>query len=310
MTYYKQNQRKNRMKKHIVRGLLSIGLLLVGAGCFDATTTVLIKKDGSGYIDDTMYMSAAASQMIAGMMAGMGGGGGASAAGAGDMPLEPEKYKAKALKMGEGVKYVSAKRMTKQDGSKGVRVLYSFEDINKIKVSQNPDAPSGPGGPGGPGGRMQPKDKEEKPESPITFSFVPGNTAKLTINMPPPDKSEPEKMPEREEGSGMNMGGGMPGGEQMMNAMFTGMRIRLMVKVDGEITDTNGSYVHSGVKSGKKCYLTLFDMDIGKLLGNPEHMKKLQALGKNKDISAAKDALKEIPGVKVETEQKIEVTFK
>ena len=45
--------------------------------------------------------------------------------------------KKQALKMGEGVEYVSSKPL-ERDGKLGHFVIYSFKDITKIKVDENP----------------------------------------------------------------------------------------------------------------------------------------------------------------------------
>ena len=83
-----------------------------------------------------------------------------------------------------------------------------------------------------------------------------------------------------------------------------------MIRVDGEITETNASHVKKGSKSGKKCYVTLYDMDVGSLLANPEHMAKLSSLGQGSDIAAAKEVLKGLPGITVETEPTVKISFK
>lgn len=258
---------------------------------------------------------------MAGMMGGMMGeeGGAAAPPEPQKMPLEIDKYKAKAAKMGDGVTYVSAKNVEK-DGSQGVRVVYKFEDITTLQVSTSPDTPSQGGGMG-----MGEAEAEAEPEPPVTFGFKPGKRATLTVNIPhDADAGADDGMGGMDEDFGgleedfedmegdVEMGGapgGMEGGEEMMKMMFAGMRMRMLVKVMGDITDSNATYIQKGSKSGKRNFVTLFDMKIGDLLSNPENFMKLEALGPESDLATAKEALKGIPGIKIETEQQVEITF-
>lgn len=285
--------------------------LMSAAGCIDSTTTVIVKKDGTGFITETTYMKTQMMGQMMGQMADeMGGEGSVSiseSSGKG-MKIDEAKYKAKAVKMGEGVTYCKATQVKNDVGSEGVQVIYKFTDINKIKISQNPDGP----GDGASGGGMM--ESEEPASNPITFSFTPGDVAKLTVKMPAPPAASEQADTEMNEGDLVmeeaEMGPDDAQGMAMMKAMFTGMRVRMMIKVEGEITDTNASFTYSGSKSGKKCFVSLFDMNIGKLMENPENMAKLQALGPGSDISAAKEALKDIDGIKVETEPVVNISFK
>lgn len=38
---------------------LGMAVLLTTTGCIDATTTIIVQKDGSGYVTESVYMSAA-----------------------------------------------------------------------------------------------------------------------------------------------------------------------------------------------------------------------------------------------------------
>ena len=80
---------------------------------------------------------------------------------------------------------------------------------------------------------------------------------------------------------------------QQMAPMFAGMRLTLMVMVDGDIKETNASY-----RSGKKAnLLTVMDVPMDKMLANPQAMK-IMANDKDPDQYKKIDALK-IEGVKM-----------
>ena len=56
-----------------VRVAAILAALTITCGCMEVTTVVAVKKDGSGTITETMYMSPAFQAMMEQMMAGMGG---------------------------------------------------------------------------------------------------------------------------------------------------------------------------------------------------------------------------------------------
>ena len=59
------------MKK--LMSCLALAGLLATTGCIDNSVLVALNRDGSGYVIETTYMSAAAMEMMSGMMEGEGG---------------------------------------------------------------------------------------------------------------------------------------------------------------------------------------------------------------------------------------------
>jgi hypothetical protein len=217
------------------------------------------------------------------------------------MEINEDECKAKAKELGEGVTFVSAKEVTKDDGSKGKQVTYAFKDVSKIKVS--PDSDVGDSMGGGMGGGMGPEEKEVE-KAPIKFCYAKG---KLTINMPKqgeekaeagatPDSSpSPAMTPEEKQQMQMQL--------QMMKPMFDGMRIAVKVEVDGKIKDTNASHVADDK------VITLFNMDFGKIMNNAEAFEKLAAMGNEQDVTKVGEQLKDFEGIQVETEETVNVSF-
>lgn len=269
------------MSKRTLTVLCLVAVLAVASGCMEVKMTVSVKKDGSGTYTETMLMNAQATQM----MAGMGGEQG------GDMfKIEPEKCKEKAKQMGEGTKYVSAKKVTK-NGWSGLETTYSFTDIRKFKLVQDPDMgmPSGPA-------------DAEVEQKPITFDFVKGGKPTLVVNLPQPDASETTEPPETTPTASMD---DIPAEQMaMMQQMYKGFRFMTTIEVDGKISKTNASHVND-----KKNIVTILDMNIGELMSNKEHMKVLMSMGQTKDMEVAKQKLKGIPAIKVETEKKVSIRF-
>ncbi len=118
------------MIRHALRFTCVLALLLT-SGCIDATTVVSVKKDGSGSVFDVVFIGKRLQQMVQQMSTAMGGE--AAADQSANPLMDIEKYKAQAVTMGEGVRFISAKELKKTDGTIGVGVVYAFEDIRKLR---------------------------------------------------------------------------------------------------------------------------------------------------------------------------------
>lgn len=293
----------------LVRSLLVITLAFELMGCINSTTTVTVASDGSGTIEERSIMTAAAVNMMKQFAQGLGqalGGDDNSPASGNPMLQENADYTKRAARLGDGVKFVSAEEITDESGGKGALVRYAFEDIRKVQLTQK-DAMSamdtmksrmpGPGQiPGLPG---QP---EEEKDDPITFEFESGNVASLKVNVPRPDE---EKSGKSGETPGTASTRPQPGPAELAQAkqILGNMGFALVVKVDGEIVESNATYQDGNAT-------TLFSMDFGKMLDSPESFLKLQALGDEKDFDKIKESLTDIPGMKFETSETVEVRFK
>jgi hypothetical protein len=92
---------------------LLLASALAFAGCMQVTTTVDVKKDGSGSVTETLFMS----PQFTAMMAGMGGG---------QMkknPVDRAQYEARVAEMGEGVTLESVDDVKAADGREGTKEI-------------------------------------------------------------------------------------------------------------------------------------------------------------------------------------------
>lgn len=287
-----------KARRCILIGVLALVFL---TGCIDSTTVVAVKKDGSGIVMETVFINPALSMMADQMMGGFAKSLGDSSETPGSTVLEIAKYKSKALKMGEGVRYVSAKEQTRKDGTKGVQVVYEFDDIRNLKVESDPDTPDAEGM----SEMMRERSKKEDDDDPITFNFTQGRTSRLTINLPKSEKKEIEKteQPKKKENASGKMAQ-----MAMFKQFFQGFRVRVMIKiVDGEIIRTNAYHVE---KIKDNPYVTLFDLDFGKILSMAEKDGNIAMLEEIQDIDAARKFLKNIPGIKIEPSDRVEIEFR
>ena len=287
-----------RKQSLLVFSILAVAIL---CNCIDSTTIIAVKKDGSGLVMETVYVNPAIQMMIQQMLGGLA----KSMDVESDedkpatLPLEIEKYKEKATRMGSGVTFVSAKETQRKDGAPGIEVVYAFEDIRTLKWSEEPENPTSESM--GPMMASEPEEEEDR----VTFDFIPGATSKLIIQLPK-DKDEeldsiktskPSQKPEMELGQA-----------ELAKQFLQGFRARAMIRlVDGHIVQTNASYVKK-VKGND--YVTLFDMNMGELLKAEEHIQEFQSLEEIRDISTARRLLKGVPGFQIEPADRIEIQFR
>lgn len=264
-------------------------LLLLFAGCIESETVVSVKKDGSGTI--TLKV------LISNELAKMANSFGASLSddtvkgNSTDFTLIDEaSLKSAAGKMGSGVTFVSAAPYSTET-AEGYIATYTFKDINTIKIDQNPsdNVPSQPG------------HKKKAPTENLKFHFKKGKKSVLTIIQPQPESLQKESS---STGSTAKIAeeGDSEQKLQAINQMFGGMHIAIFVEVDGKITKTNADFVE-----GPR--ITLLNMSFDKLLANSE---KLQAFAQSdqNSIEEVKELVKNVPGVKVETQKEVIIEFK
>ena len=265
--------------KALIKILPILFIILSLTGCIDVQYKMNLKSDGSGTIVETVYMNTATVQMIKGFMAMSGD----STKQEEFSLLDEVELRNEAIQLGEGVKYVSGEEL-KDNGREGYRAIYEFEDVNKIKMDQDisDKAPSMGG------------ENEETPEDDITFRFTKGDPATLIIFMPKEDEEngfEDDSAVEED----------VEEWTEEMKTMMKDFRISIQIDVDGDLVETNASYVDGST-------ITIMEMSFNELLKDPEQFKKLKNLD-DASYEETKELLKDIPGIKFETNEKVEVVF-
>ncbi len=272
--------------------LIAIGtfLLFLLSGCFHIERVINVDKDGSGTIEETVLMTQQFIDQMKQMAAGFGGGK------VQDKTDESEYHDVDALerdayKMGENVKYITSKPI-KKDGKLGYSVTYSFTDISKLTIDENPsDKMMGSSGMGA--------DKQD-----MVFKFKKGKTSELTIIFPQVDDDEygeEYEVVEYEEEE-ENVSTVSDEDIEMMKAMYAGMKISVKVIVDGKIIDTNATHTD-------KNEVTLTDMDFDVIMENAE---AFQVLVGSKDLSDEdlKKSMKNFKGFKADLNEEVVIKFK
>ena len=275
------------MKKLLI-SLLIFSVVLAIAGCIDVKTKIKVNKDGSGTIEETMLMSSEMVQMMKQFMSGFG----ADSTNTQEFNLyNEEELKNKASDYGEGVQFLSGKEL-KRDGREGYAAIYSFADLNKLRFDQNPDSKMPEG--------VEAAEQEPVQKEYITFKFDRNDGSEITINMPPASK-ESEKTDLTIDTGDTSTDSLNTGDLSKLTAMLKDFNISLVVETDGEIKETNASYVD-------KSSVTLFDLNFNLLLNDPEKLKALKKINAG-NIEEVKDLLKDVTGIKIETNNPVKIKF-
>jgi hypothetical protein len=260
-----------------MRSVRLLGVLLTTfslTACLNSTTLVKLKPDGSGTVEQTTLMNMAA---LKGMLP-------PGAAGQNQGPMmNKADLERTAQRMGKGVRLMSTEPIKGANGFEGTKAIFSFDDINQIQISQDPNVNADALGGG-------------KPESPVKFTFTknPSGTSTLTININDRQvgdatKEKPE-MPERGDMPDLTN----PMIMNMIKTMFDGFKINIDLEVAGSIVKTNADYV-----SGSR--LTLLEMDMVALLSDEAKLRALQGkIGPGASFSEVKPYLKDIKGIKID----------
>jgi hypothetical protein len=288
------------MKRFIACAVPILAAALLLCGCLNIKTTVKVKKDGSGQITQVFLLSSA----LSGMMNSEASTDFDTESGEGEAVSEEEEAPASsdarsdmidkdklaehAKEMGEGVELVSVEPYTEGDFS-GYRAVYSFKDINKLKMNQNPAElmPSD-----AVGGVAQQTEKEL-----ISFSFKKGSPSALTINMPPIDEKNAKKQKSKADAEEMDQAT-----LEMMKEFYKDMRIIMDVEVEGSITDTNAQYKQGAV-------ITLMDLDFNAILADDKLFTSLSN-SKVDTLEQMKALVKGVKGLKIELARSINIKFK
>ncbi len=272
-----------------LRSTLLCLLLAFSAGCLDVTTVVNVNKDGSGFVSETTYVSSSFESMMKDTLVQLG------MEDAPALQINEEAFRKRAIEMGSDVMFRKAEEISK-DGRAGIRVIYTFDDINYLRIKTEPQPPLPPGATA---------TKEGTEETPITFRFEEGDIATLTVLLPQANSDDTwDPM------TSASVASPDDAELEQIRQIFEGFRVRLILRVDGEITDTDASFVHLNKKTNKRNLVTLLNMDVGALLSDEERFRELATAGPVQDLRAAKQLLEGFPGISIEDQEEIHISFK
>jgi hypothetical protein len=259
---------------------------LVLCSCLEVKQNIVVNSDGSGKIIETVMMSKAMLKELNNIFAGLGSDKGKKSEKI-DI-YDKKKLEADAAQYGPDVKYVSSKKLSTKT-KEGYEVVYAFDDINKLKINQNP---------GDKGPKTSKDEKSDAKVENITFKFEKGDPATLVVSLPPPIKAPKEK---KQKAAKKDKEAEKKEIDEM-RLMFKDMYIGITVEPAGEIVETDATY-----RDGNK--ITLLEIDFSKLVENEKEFEKF-AKKEPETVEETKELLKNLPGFKVELNKKVVVKFK
>ncbi len=269
--------------RRLVIGAAVLALVLTLSGCLRFNETLVVEKDGSA----TLYRSFQMQMQVAQMMMSMSSMGNPDAAQEFSL-LDEEELMNEAAEMGPGVELVSLEPFEDEWGE-GYDAAFAIPDIEEFFWAS---------GPGNAMGDMAATMGEEDTDY-FTFAFEPGSTATLTVFAPQPgeaDMVDDMEMGEMGEISEM-------GTEEMMmlSGLYEGMRISLDIEVNGRVASSNASYQDGSL-------FTILDLDMDGLMSDPADFQEFLE-SQQGDIEDP-EVLNDLSGVRVETEDEIEIRFR
>ena len=259
-----------------MRAVLVALLAVPLAGCFQSSTVIHVKADGSGTIEQRTLLTENAMDQLR-TLAILGGGSADSID-----PTSEAQAKALAASIGPGVTYVSSMPLTVEK-YQGRETLYAFSDITQLRVSEEPSLP----------GNVKLPVAAAGSTPPIAFALdrKPDGNSVLRILVP-----SPAIFP-----TGPNGETQPPTLQQitMVKQLLAGARLTVVMEPDGRLVQTSSPFV-----DGNR--VTLIDVDIDRASSDPDLAKKLQSITRPED---AKAAINSIPGLKITLDSEITIEF-
>jgi len=266
---------------HRQHAALAASLFLAGvvcSGCFQSTTVLTIKGDGSGTIQmRTVVLAAALAQMR--QLAAIGGRRAATID-----PLSEDQARALATSLGEGVTLVSTNVIKTAEGE-GRESTYAFTDVSQLRVSEQPAAPPD----------ITVRTPALSTDSPkVSFSLTRSDNGNvvLHVNVPVPSLFA---SPDGSGGINPNVIDQL----QALKAVLAGAHLILAAEPMGPLVATNSAW-HDGPR------VTLLEIDLDKLLADPAFVARVRAAKSTDEVKAV---LKDAPGLKITLESDITIEF-
>ena len=254
-----------------VRTTLLLAFAVALCGCFETVSVLTVRPDGSATLRDHVTLSGMALLALR------------DEAGEDEL-FSDESFELRAQAMGPGVRLAGVERT-----DDGYVATYEVDDVRSVRLApaELPDLGESDDAPFlSDGSELQFRLSEADGLSTLRI-LVP----KDTPSKPAPSLSDDEdELPDAAEMM------------EMMGAFFEGARVRLAVRVEGTVEETNATYVDGSE-------VTLIDLPFEAMLSylaeNPDQMDVGQ-----QDSAAMMDALDQIDGVQIQRPGTVRVRFR
>jgi hypothetical protein len=237
----------------ILSRMIALLFLLTLSGCFQMHTTVHVRNDGSGTIEQKMLFAGTLSEIM--KTHGEGGKQGKEPA-----PPDEIQLKEMAAEFGPDVRAVEVQKVAEEEG-RGYVATFAFDDIEKVRIGNVQKMSK----------KLQAYSKSikttdsrafPKPETWFTFAMKRGALPELVISKHSTLHPSSGKMMASDSKGEVNKN------EQaqmlaVMNAVLKGLKMSVTVVVDGHVVKSNASY-----RIGNR--ITLYSLDFDKVLAHPD----------------------------------------
>ncbi|MBM4168135.1 MAG: hypothetical protein FJ215_03125 [Ignavibacteria bacterium] len=254
--------------------LMFLPLAFLASGCLQVHTVVKVNTDGSGTIEETVTYG----KSIAILKEVFD-----------EKEDEWSEVRDRSRSYGEGVTFVSSSRIRSRD-SRGHRAIFAFTDINTVRLNQNPDRVVSTG---------SKKTRSEGPKMKdeyVTFRFSKGQPSRLTILMPQEKRAEVSVKKERKSRSRDDEG------LDLARWLVGDLELSTTVEVEGRVMESNASFRKGSV-------ITLFAINLDDLLDSEGFLQEASEY-EEISLSDAKRLMKKYPGIKVELNREVSVSFR
>jgi len=279
-----------------------IGVAATMGGCVDSTTTVLVRHSGSGTVTEEVYVTKPMERMMNTLMTM------ASALGTSTNATSRSETGADALRavgerrlrlMGEGVSLLSIGSVKRADGANGVKCVYSFADVGKLKVCVEPFHPLLPAE----ASTLNALPAPPAARSMLTFSFASGPNAKLTVHVP-----------WAQEAASWGMRGPVTATlsteeSALLRHVLDGFRARLFIAAEGGVTRASGGAMEDDPADRGRRRVALFDLNLGETVRDETAVARLAGIGPVEDLAQALARYQGLQGVRVETRESVTIEF-
>ena len=263
--------------------LIAFAAAFVFNCCIQIETTLNVKKDGSGTINERVVMSKTFVNMLRDFAQIF-----QDSASTEEFTLfKDDEIKDDAKNYGADVKYDSHSFISEENWE-GYTAVYSFNDVSKIRLTPDPDDKVEVG--------ME-KDDIEQAKDYYYFSFIKGDIAELIIDRP---EIEMDKSEGDESGQDETQDVNDQIGDEFLE-MMEGMSIKVKIRIEGNILNTNASYVEGSE-------ITLFQMDFTEMMKNKDNFKEFTN-EQPKNVDEMKEFLEKFPSMKLEIEKPVKIKF-
>lgn len=275
------------MTKILALVLLVTALCLTS--CLDYESRIQLKPDGSGVLIETMKLNRETAAFLQQLKA------------SGDTTamfsfFDEKELREKATRFGEGVVYVSGKKI-EEDGRVGYVAVYAFSNIEKLTVGQKSVSEKLGDEAAETGMRYS------NPADEFRFSFSKGSPATLKFSVFSEDQLQ---TPQEEPDMATSLSDSLQDSYlRMMKTFLKGMKMNFLLEPQGTIVKTNAAHVNGSV-------ITLLSLDFDELIRDDNALKTLVAKGTSARPTTMKqlqELIGSVPGIKAQFGE-IQVQFK